>query len=267
MSHFPPERENLCWKRNLRQIRNVEAKKIFMLGKWTGALRWRRFWALLSQHRWKVSGQFHAPVAILPKKELPVPTTETPRIYEIVTLRVERHKVQFCACQNAVYTYIHKVNYVSVYKAVRLTSKHRNLIGRTMTAPPPMLSPSSILLPISSHCNSIHPMEKLGARWKKKCHSNFSLFFKKIFSINLRKLNSRKESFFILTFWISWRGGRFFIISKYANLEKGWRTWTASRTDGNFEQQNKDWESSIITINYCIFIIKTYCNYVINPEC
>jgi len=46
------------------------------------------------------------------------------------------------------------IKYRSIYKGEQVeihTSTHRNLLDRSMTAPPPVLSPSSILLPPSSH--------------------------------------------------------------------------------------------------------------------
>jgi hypothetical protein len=36
-------------------------------------------------------------------------------------------------------------------------------MGRRVTAPPPLLSPSNILPPTSSHCPYIFPQEKFGA--------------------------------------------------------------------------------------------------------
>jgi hypothetical protein len=44
------------------------------------------------------------------------------------------------------------------------TQTHRNLNGRSMTAPPPVLSPSSFLLPQSSHCVFIPASKKFGPR-------------------------------------------------------------------------------------------------------
>ena len=41
-----------------------------------------------------------------------------------------------------------------------------NLIGRSTTFPPPMLSPNSILPPPSSHCDFQSREEKFGARFK-----------------------------------------------------------------------------------------------------
>ena len=37
-----------------------------------------------------------------------------------------------------------------------------------------------------------------------------------------------------------------------------------SRANGNFKEHNKVLDSSIIIINYCIIIINSYNNYVIN---
>jgi hypothetical protein len=51
-----------------------------------------------------------------------------------------------------------------------------NLIGRNITAQPPVLSPSSILPPHSSHCASF-TQEKFGARSVSKILFHF-LFFK-----------------------------------------------------------------------------------------
>jgi hypothetical protein len=47
-----------------------------------------------------------------------------------------------------------------------LTQTHWKLIGRSMTAPPPVLSPSSILLPPTSHSNII-PAWKNSVRIQK----------------------------------------------------------------------------------------------------
>jgi hypothetical protein len=55
------------------------------------------------------------------------------------------------------------------------TPTHWNLIGRNMTAPPPVESPSRILPP-PSYCAFIAARENL-ARVSKKCHYlNFLLF-------------------------------------------------------------------------------------------
>jgi hypothetical protein len=46
------------------------------------------------------------------------------------------------------------------------TLKHWNLIGRNTTTPPPSLSPSSILLPLSSHSTFISSKQKFASRLK-----------------------------------------------------------------------------------------------------
>jgi hypothetical protein len=59
------------------------------------------------------------------------------------------------------------------------TPTHYNLIGRSMSAQPPVYSPSSILPPSSSHCAFIPARKKLGARVKTVICFNF-LFFQKL---------------------------------------------------------------------------------------
>jgi hypothetical protein len=62
------------------------------------------------------------------------------------------------------------VNCMCTYKGVQLKPRlyliHWNLIGCSMTAPLPMLSPSSILPPLSSHCALI-PARTYSARLSK----------------------------------------------------------------------------------------------------
>lgn len=99
-------------------------------------------------------------------------------------------QVQFCAGQNAVYTYC-QLYMCFEYSPVEIrTPTHRKPIGRGMTAPPPMLSSSSIRPTISSHCHVILA-RKNPARSLKKCHFNFSLF-KKFFATKLHKFKVHK---------------------------------------------------------------------------
>ena len=68
-----------------------------------------------------------------------------------------------------IYTYIYIYIYIYIYKAVELRSKlptHCNLIGRSMTTPPPVLQPSSILPPPSSHCVFTPATKKSGGCFK-----------------------------------------------------------------------------------------------------
>jgi hypothetical protein len=60
---------------------------------------------------------------------------------------------------------------------------HWNLIGRSMTAPPPVLTPNSILPPLSSHC----------AHFK-----NIIFYFKNVVSLELHNSGSvrtRKQQY------------------------------------------------------------------------
>ena len=66
---------------------------------------------------------------------------------------------------------IRTFNCISTYKGVQVT--HCNLIGRSMTAPPPVLTPSSIFPPHSYDCALI---SAFGGRFKK-CTSTFYFFF------------------------------------------------------------------------------------------
>ena len=59
---------------------------------------------------------------------------------------------------------------------MKSTLPHWNLIDRSMTAPPPVLSSRSILPPPSSQCAIIFPSKFLTL---SKFVFNFSLFFKK----------------------------------------------------------------------------------------
>jgi len=58
---------------------------------------------------------------------------------------------------------------------MKSTLPHWNLIGRSMTAPPPVLSPTSILPPPSSHCVFIFSSKDLT---RSKFVFNFLLLFK-----------------------------------------------------------------------------------------
>ena len=51
------------------------------------------------------------------------------------------------------HTLTHTQTHIFIYRnEMKSTQPHRNLIGRSMTAPPPVLSPRSILPQTSSHC-------------------------------------------------------------------------------------------------------------------
>jgi len=139
-----------------------------------------------------------------------------------------------------------------------------------MTAPPPMLSPSSILPTISSQCHVILA-RKNPARDEKMSFQFFALF-KQIFAIKLHKFKLRKlrisvslnfgypdevgDSLLYRQMLTSNRAGERFrrrVTKMSTNFEK-----LLSLTDGNFEQQNKVWESSIIIINYGIIIFMAF---------
>jgi len=64
-----------------------------------------------------------------------------------------------------------------------------NVIGRSMTAPPPVLSPSSNLPPLSSHCALI-PATKISARISKILPVHLLALKKRCGSLKLRKLGS-----------------------------------------------------------------------------
>jgi hypothetical protein len=57
-----------------------------------------------------------------------------------------------------------------------LTAKRWNLIGHCMTSPLPVLSPSSILLPHSSHCSFISARKDSGCVWKMLLFKFFYVF-------------------------------------------------------------------------------------------
>jgi hypothetical protein len=57
------------------------------------------------------------------------------------------------------------------------TPSHQNLIGRSTIAPPPLLSPSCILPPLSSRCAFYSHKDKFGAPYKN-ITSHFFNFFK-----------------------------------------------------------------------------------------
>ena len=65
--------------------------------------------------------------------------------YPVITFRKTWSKSDFS---------IHTVKYIGSPAEIQ-TSAHWNLIGRSMTASPPVLSSRSILPPPSSHCTSI----------------------------------------------------------------------------------------------------------------
>ena len=81
-------------------------------------------------------------------------------------------------------------NWVCKWPAVCATNvktpTHWKLVGRSMTVPPPVLSPSSILRSLSSHCTFIPIGEKFGARLKLLLH------FVKVFEIAYLKLCNLK---------------------------------------------------------------------------
>ena len=84
----------------------------------------------------------------------------------------------------------HTVNTSNINKGVRLKSQHQRCGIWSAAALPPVLSPSSILPPPSSHCAFIPATKKFNTR-VKKCHFNkhFLPFFfkKKRVSLKLRK--------------------------------------------------------------------------------
>ena len=94
-----------------------------------------------------------------------MPTTETPRLYEIITLRKKGRKSNFAPVRTQyIHTYGQLRTRIQSSPTDIQTPTHRNLIGRSMSAPPPMLSLISTLLPVPSHCDSTPPWEKkLGA--------------------------------------------------------------------------------------------------------
>jgi hypothetical protein len=88
------------------------------------------------------------------------------------------------------------VSYVGTYKGVQLNHKtpiHWNLIGSSMTAPLPMISPSSILLSPLYHCTFI-PTRKHLAHVKKCDYFSFFLICKKCISKKLRNLKLCKSA-------------------------------------------------------------------------
>jgi hypothetical protein len=73
-------------------------------------------------------------------------------------------------------THIHTHTHIFTYmNEMKSTLPHWNLIGRSMTAPPPVLSPTSILPPPSSHCVFIFSSKDLT---RSKFVFNFLLLFK-----------------------------------------------------------------------------------------
>lgn len=80
------------------------------------------------------------------------------------------------------------VNSACICKESNLTSTHWNFIRRSMKAPPPVLSPSSILPLPSTHCALI-PSRKKSVRFSKM------LFFSvlKIIRLKLSNLKLRKS--------------------------------------------------------------------------
>jgi len=83
-------------------------------------------------------------------------------------------RVCVCVCV-CVYVCMYVCMYVCIYKAIHLIFKlptHCNLIGRSLTTPPPVLSPSNILPPPSSHCAFTPATKKFGG-----CLKNVIFFF------------------------------------------------------------------------------------------
>jgi hypothetical protein len=58
------------------------------------------------------------------------------------------------------------------------TTSHWNLIDHCMASPLPVLSPSSILPPLSSHCAFVSARKDSGCVWKKYYLNSFCVFFK-----------------------------------------------------------------------------------------
>jgi hypothetical protein len=56
------------------------------------------------------------------------------------------------------------------------TTKHWSLIGRSITASPPLLSPNSILRPLSSPCAFIPIQEKIRRAFQKYYFNSLYLF-------------------------------------------------------------------------------------------
>jgi len=66
-------------------------------------------------------------------------------------------QVEFCACQNRMYTYGQLYMCIEGVLVETQTPAQWKLIGRIMTAlPPPVLSPSNVLHPPSSLCVFMH---------------------------------------------------------------------------------------------------------------
>ena len=105
--------------------------------------------------------------------------------YAVVTLRKVRRKSNFVQV-GIDYTY---GQLCVCIQAVQLKSKlptHRNLIGPSMTAPSPVLSPNIILPPPSSHCAFSHGEEKKSGEGFKNIISIFFYLFKNCVSLELR---------------------------------------------------------------------------------
>ena len=95
-------------------------------------------------------------------------------------------QVEFCASRSGI---IHVVKCVYLHDSpneIQTPTRHI-LVGRRMTAPPPLLSPSSILPPPSQW--ALIPVQKNSARLAKVFFSLF-YFFRKLLSLKLRKSGS-----------------------------------------------------------------------------
>ena len=66
-----------------------------------------------------------------------------------------------------------------------VTPAHRAVIGRNMTAPPPLLSPSSILPPHSFHCAFVSSRKNLADGYQSYVFQFFFLRFKSRVSLKL----------------------------------------------------------------------------------
>ena len=80
-------------------------------------------------------------------------------------------QVEFCASRSGIYVW--SAMYVYARES-SLNATRWILIGRSMTAPPPVLSPSSILPQPSSHC-AVTPTTKI---WRTfpNCYHSFNFF-------------------------------------------------------------------------------------------
>jgi hypothetical protein len=91
--------------------------------------------------------------------------TDSPRLSNSYVSHVQ-HRSNFAQVRIE-YTYGQLYMYIQKIPVYIQTLTHWNLIGHSMTAPPLVLSPSSILPPLSRHYVSIAAEEKFGACLKK----------------------------------------------------------------------------------------------------